>query len=92
MRTITRTRTLESRNGSISITIWTNLFQTFFNVRILVVQIQLKSFKPEHLEPFSTLATQANKQAGGAAKVVCKVETIAIKVEIFKNEAMVKDM
>lgn len=67
-------------------------FKHFSTSEFLVVQIQLKSFKPEHLEPFSTLATQANKQAGGAAKVVCKVETIAIKVEIFKNEAMVKDM
>lgn len=52
-------------------------------------QIQFKSFKPEHFESFSTLATQANKQAGGVApKVVCKVETIANKVEIFKKEAM----
>jgi hypothetical protein len=53
-------------------------------------QIQFKSFKPEHLDCFSTLATHANKQAGGVApKVVCKVETIANKVEIFKKEAMV---
>lgn len=62
-------------------------FKHFSTADELSPQMHDKSFKPEHLEAFSTWETQARRQAGGVATTAVAK---AIKAENLTNEAMLK--